>query len=417
MSATPALEKLPRLPSSSLRALDWLNFFVAQLQTGFGPFIAVYLTESQWTQADIGFVLSIGSLTALVLQIPGGAMVDAAHSKTGVAALGIVGIGVSALLFVFWPSFGPIALAEILHGAASAVLGPAIIAISLALVGHRAAGARFGRNARFASLGNGVAAGLLAGWGYFLSNTAVFAFTAALTLPTLLSLYHIRDHDIDAVLAWGDRETARGRVPIRSLLRNRGLVIFALCAMLYQLADTAMLPLIGGIVTERAERWAAVLIALCIIVPQIIVVLVAPWLGGEAENWGRKPLLLIGFATLPLRGVLFAFARDPYALVAIQAIDGIAAAVFGVLVALVVADLTRGTGRFNLAQGILGAASGIGASLSTALAGLIVDHFGDTAGFLALAGAGLAGLVLLALAMPETRWSEVPSRRPSLRRR
>jgi predicted MFS family arabinose efflux permease len=164
-----------------------------------------------------------------------------------------------------------------------------------------------------------------------------------------------------------------------------------------------MLPLMAGIVTSKSSQWAPVLIAVCIVVPQAIVALMSPTVGAKAQAWGRRPLLLIGFGALALRGVLFAVARDPYVLVAVQLLDGITASVFSVLVPLTVADVAFGSGHFNLAQGIVGTATGIGASLSTVLAGYVSDTFGSNIAFLGLAAVAAAGLAAIALLMPETR--------------
>jgi predicted MFS family arabinose efflux permease len=166
-----------------------------------------------------------------------------------------------------------------------------------------------------------------------------------------------------------------------------------------------MLPLMAGVVTTRSAQWAPVLIAACIIVPQAIVALMSPSVGRKAQKWGRRPLLLIGFAALAVRGVLFATVRDPYLLVAVQVFDGITAAVFAVMVPLIVADVAFGSGHFNLAQGIVGTATGIGASLSTVLAGYVSDKFGSSVAFTGLAGVAAVGLAMIWLVMPETRRS------------
>jgi MFS family permease len=180
-------------------------------------------------------------------------------------------------------------------------------------------------------------------------------------------------------------------------------MIFAAAVVLFQLANTAMLPLIGSTVTMRSSHLAPALVAACIVAPQLLVALLAPWVGRQAQRWGRRPLLLLGFAALPIRGALVAMTVDPYLLVAVQALDGISAAVLGVLLPLVIADTTRGTGRFNLAQGVVGMAVGIGASLSTTLAGYMTDWFGSSTAFLGLAGIATLALLLVLLAMPETR--------------
>src|SRR5262245_48758954 len=122
--------------AASRRALDWCVFFLADVQTGFGPFIAVYLTAHAWTQVDIGLVLTVGGLVALAGQMPGGALVDAARSARWAAALAVVAIGISALALALWPVFPIVMASRVLHASASCLLGPAIAAISLGLVGH-----------------------------------------------------------------------------------------------------------------------------------------------------------------------------------------------------------------------------------------------------------------------------------------
>lgn len=398
----------PSPSRQSLRGLDWFIFFLADVQTGFGPFVAVYLTTQKWTQVEIGFVLSIGGLVALIGQMPGGAIVDAARSERLVAGLAVATIGFCALGYAAWPIFPVVVAAAALHAAASCVLGPAIAAISLGLVGPLAIGERFGRNARFASLGNGVAAAIMGTCGYLLSSRSVFLVTFVLAIPTLLALGRIRELEIDAAQAHG---TVTREVPdasatsVLKLMRHRPLLIFAGAVLLLQLANAAMLPLMAGVVTTRSSQWAPVLIAACIIVPQAIVALTSPSVGRKAQLWGRRPLLLLGFAALAIRGVLFAIVRDPYLLVAVQVFDGVTAAVFSVMVPLVVADVAFGSGHFNLAQGIVGTATGIGASLSTVLAGYVADHFGSSVAFSGLSAVAAVGLVMIWFVMPETRRS------------
>jgi len=402
----PASAERPHPSRQSLRGLDWFIFFLADVQTGFGPFIAVYLTTEKWTQAQIGLVLSIGSIIGLVGQMPGGAIVDAARSERIVAGLAIATIGCAALAYAAWPIFPVVATAAAFHAAASCVLGPAIAAISLGLVGPLAIGERLGRNARFASLGNGVAAAVMGTAGYFISSRSVFLVTFFLAIPTLLALSRIRESEVDIARAHGSifRETPDPQATsVVRLVRKRPLLIFAACVLLLQLANAAMLPLMAGVVTERSSQWAPVLIAFCIVVPQAIVALMSPSVGAKAQSWGRRPLLLIGFAALTIRGLLFATVHDPYLLVAVQLFDGITAAVFAVMIPLIVADVAFGSGHFNLAQGIVGTATGIGASLSTLLAGFVSDKLGSSVAFLGLGGVAALGLLTIFLIMPETR--------------
>ena len=400
----------PLAPSRrSLRGLDWFIFFVADVQTGFGPFVSVYLTAQRWTQVDIGLVLSAASFVGLVGQMPGGALVDAARSERFVAGAAIIAICVSALTFAALPIFPMVLAGSVLHALASCVLGPAIAAISLGLVGHAAIGERLGRNARFASVGNGLAAAAMGACGYLLSARAVFVVTVLLLVPALIALRSIAENEIDPERAHGApprQAVVKPATRPGTLMQNRSLLIFAGCLLLFHLANSAMLPLMGSVVTMKSARWATLIIAACIVVPQLVVAALSPWIGARAQIWGRRPLLLIGFAALPIRGLLFASVTDPTVLLAVQLLDGVTAAIFAVLVPLVVADLTRGTGHFNLGQGILGTATGIGASLSATLAGYVSDRFGSPAAFASLAVIAFLGFAMAWRLMPETRPAE-----------
>ena len=272
--------------------------------------------------------------------MPGGALVDAVRSARLVAVLAVAAICLSALALAIWPTFLVVMAARVLHAGASCVLGPVIAAISLGLVGHAALGTRLGRNARFASIGNGLAAAAMGAAGYLVSNQAVFFLTAALAAPAILALARIRMGDVER-----PRHTDVGAATtsVRKVLSDRRLLVFAGCILLFQLANAAMLPLMGGILTLRSSQWASTLIGACIVVPQLVVAGFAPWVGRVADSWGRRPLLLFCFLALALRGVLFAFVADPYLIVVVQILDGVCAAVLGVALPLVVADITRGT--------------------------------------------------------------------------
>ena len=390
----------------SLCGLDWFAFFVADIQTGWGPFVATYLTSVAWTQLDVGLILTIGTITGLALQIPAGALVDRMPAKALLAALAVASISASALLLALWPIFSVVVAAKVLHAIASSLLGPTLVAMSLGLVGHAFFSIRLGRNVRFLSFGNAIAAGVAGGIAYYFSNQAIFFLTAALGIPTLIALAQISASEIDL-------ELARGGIPksgvgtwfdaISGLVRNRVFLSFAATIMLFQLANAAMLPILAGILTKRAPETAALVLAICILVPQFVVVAIAPRVGLKAQRWGRRPLLLLSFVALAVRAAIFAVTSDPYLLIATQLLDGISAATLGVLVPLIIADVTRGSGHFNFAQGMIGAAVGVGASFSTTLAGFIADTSGAAITFLLLACVGVMGLVFVFALVPETR--------------
>lgn len=405
--AGPKILNEARRPSqASRRGLDWFTFFVADIQTGFGPFLSVYLTTQKWTQTDIGLVLSLGSIAGLLSQIPGGWLVDAAPSKRRAATLAVVCLGISALLIAASPFFLSVVMAKLLHVGASSVLGPAIAAITLGLVGYAGVGPRLGRNAQFASLGSAIAAGVMGAFGYLISPQAVFYVTAAMALPAILALLCIRDAEINPLTADGGfRSTYILPTPsgIAETVLQRPILVLIVAILLFHTANAAMLPLVGSAMAMQSSQWATALIAACIIGPQLIVAAISPKVGALAQIWGRRPLLLIGFAVLPIRGALLAYTTEPYVIVAVQMLDGITASVLSVLVPLSLADTTRGTGRFNLMQGIVGSAAGVGAAISTFLAGRLADSLGTSIAFLVLAAIAVGAVVLLLSAMPETK--------------
>ena len=190
---------------------------------------------------------------------------------------------------------------------------------------------------------------------------------------------------------------------LRLLLRDRALMVFAACMVMFQLANAAMLPLAASMVTLRSSSAATIMVGAAVVVPQLIVAVLSPIVGLKAQTWGRRPLLVIGFAALPLRALLFALIVNPNLLVVAQMLDGVSATVLGVLVPLTMADVTRRTGHFNLAQGAIGCAVGIGASISTTVAGKLTDLYGSYSAFVAMGLVAAAAVVVVLLFMPETR--------------
>jgi MFS family permease len=409
----------PSPSEASLRGLDGVNLLLAGALSGFGPYVAAFLAEQNWTQQSIGFVLTAGAFAGLLSQLPGGVLLDAIRSKRTAVGLGACMVAAGALIIALWPNFPLVLAALVLQGITGGFLGLAIVAISLGLVGNTALAERLGRNQRFASMGGVVAAGLMGLIAYFLSFRAIFFVAAALVLPLLAALGRIRPADIHFGRAsCVPDHQGRGkpsRVRLRSLLQNRGLLIFAGCVFLFQMANASVLPLAGEAFAYSKEAVSSLIVSALIMVPQVIVAIIAPWAGRRANTWGRRPLLLVGFAALPIRALIFAGTTDPIVLIVAQLLDGVSATMLGVLTALIVADLTAGTGRFNLAQGFVGTISGIGASLSTTLSGLLAGSLGRAAGFLGIAAVAVAAVLLLWLLMPETNPSNKNHSRNSIK--
>jgi MFS family permease len=396
----------PSPSGASLRGLDEVNVLLAGALSGFGPYVAAFLAEQNWTQQNIGFVLTLGGFAGLLSQLPGGALLDAIRSKRVAVALGAGMVATGALIIAVWPSFPLVLAALVLQGITGGFLGLAIAAISLGLVGNAALAERLGRNQRFASIGGVLAAGLMGFIAYFLSYRAIFVVAAALVLPLLLALGRIQPADIHfgraSCVPDHHGPDAPPRARLGSLWKTPGLLVFAGCVFLFQMANASMLPLAGEAFAYSKEAFSSLIVSALIMMPQIVVATMAPWAGRQANTWGRRPLLIVGFAALPIRALLFAFTANPAILIAAQVLDGISGTMLGVLTALTVADLTAGTGRFNLAQGFVGTISGIGAAISTAASGLVAGNFGRSAGFLSIAAVALTAVLVLWLLMPET---------------
>jgi predicted MFS family arabinose efflux permease len=276
--------------------------------------------------------------------------------------------------------------------------------MSLGIVGRKLFDIRQGRNQTFNSAGNVTAAVLMGLIGYTISDRGIFFFVAVIAVPTVLTLLLIRPNEIDYELARGARDGEDDNKPAKvwELLKDRPLIIFLVCAVMFHFAIAAMLPLLGEMLAKGQGRSSMMFMSACVVTTQLVITLIASWSGRKAGIWGRKPLLLIAFGVLPVRGILYTFTNRSAWLVAIQILDGVGAGIFGVVSVLVIADLTRGTGRFNLTLGAVTTAVGIGASLSQVIAGGIVHHFGSSAGFLFLAMIASAAFAILYFLMPET---------------
>jgi predicted MFS family arabinose efflux permease len=301
-------------------------------------------------------------------------------------------------------------MAEVLHAVATCVLGPATIAISLGLVGYARFSIRLARNVRYAALGNAIAAFIMGYFGYRFGNETIFFLAAALGIPTLVALSQIRRSEIDLISARGGALVPRTDVlhGLGELSTNRALMILAAAVVIFQLANAALLPFMASVLVMEGNQQSTLFVAAAIVGPQLVSSAISGWVGRQVERVGRRPLLLLAFAPLPVRGLVLALSPDPYVITSVQLLDGISAATIGILVPLVIADVTRGSGHFNLAQGVVATAVGIGAAFSTTLAGYTVDAFGHQAAFLILMGVGIVGFLLVMAVMPETKPRRIP---------
>jgi MFS family permease len=386
-----------------LRPVEWTNFFLADVQTGLGPFLAAYLAASGWNPGRVGYVLTFGGLVTVAMQTPAGAIVDAVHRKRTLltASLGVLVAG--AFLLMGKLTAFSVYSAQILIGSSAPFLGPTMAAITLGMLGAKGFDKQFGRNQAFNSAGNVFAALLIAYASYKFGYRTIFLVAAILAVPALISILAIDPRQIDYARSRGAKDGSDVQTEgVGSLLKDRTLVLFLATAFLFHLANAAMLPELGELLAKGNPRTSAPFMSACIIVTQVVIALSAAWIGKRAGISGRKPLLLIGFGVLPIRGLLYTLTHAAGALLAIQTLDGIANAIFTVVSVLVIADLTRGTGRFNLAAGALATMVGSGAALSATLGGQLIQHLGFGASFLGLAAVALVAFALLWFAVPET---------------
>jgi MFS family permease len=390
-------------------SLDALNFLLADVRGGLGPYLNVFLaTQQHWSLSEVGLVTTIGGLIGIAVQTPIGAAIDATRAKRGaiVLALGLMGAG-AAVIFA-WPSFWLVLIANSLIATVGDVFGPAVAALTLGLYARKELAARMGRNSAFDHAGNVALAVVAAAVGYVFSQRAVFllppvfavlAAVAVLSIPSK-SIDYDRARDLDGESDAAASATAPAGYGI--LFESRPLVVFGLCVMLFHLANAALLPLVGQKLAAAHPKEATAMMSACIVAAQAVMLPIALLVGHTADSWGRKPLFLIGFGILPIRAALYTISDHSAWLIGVQLLDGVGAGIYGALTPLVIADLMRGTGRYNLAQGAIATLQATGASLSGLAAGLIVDHFGYSAAFLGAGGVAAAAFAVFILRMPET---------------
>jgi len=393
------------LPARSRRGLDGINFLMADVRDGVGPYLSIYLKGAQhWDAGAIGLAMGASSIAAAICQIPAGLLVDAMRAKRLLIAVSGLAVGLGCLLIVLFPQFWTVMAAQAMLGAASAVIPPAIAAVTLGLVGRRRLDRRVSRNEGFNHGGNLVAAILAGTLGQSLGYHWIFYLVCGFALASAMVISLIDPAAIDHEQARGGEDGGGEPLPFRDLLKRRDLIVFLASVVLFHFGNAAMLPMAGQVLAQTHPGEDAIALSACIIAAQFVMVGVA-WCVGQASarGIGRKPIFLVALAVLPVRGVLFSVTSSPYAVVGIQLLDGVAAGIFGVISVLTASDLMRGTGRFNLAQGLTALSVGVGATLSNATAGYVVQWFGYPVGFLYLAVIAACALAFFLVLMPETK--------------
>lgn len=398
---------------------------MADVLTGVGPYLAIFLASKRhFDPAQVGLAVSAGALAQVALQTPVGAFIDRTTRKRLLIAVAAGLTAVGAIMIVLFPAIPVVIGAQALIGGAGAVFPPAVAALSLGIFGRAALPARQSRNEAFNHAGNLAGAALFGVMGYYVAQSGIFWCVAALGVLTAFVVMHIREEDIDHERARGGTEkpdgeartptAARGRqrptgeASLRDLLRDRTILVFVASVVLFHAANGAMLPLVGQVLGGDHNRASTLYMSAIITVAQLTMIPVDLLLIRAGARLRHKPVFLIAFGAVLVRGVLFAVTTSHVALISIQVLDGVGAGIFGVLSVLVIAELTKGTGRFNLAQGAVATSIGIGASMSNAGAGLLAKHAGFPTAFAVLAAMAGLGAALYAFGMPETSGDAVP---------
>ena len=399
------------------QALDALNFLSADVRNLFGPFINVFLvTDQHWTQTDVGLVTTGSGLAGLALQTPIGAAIDLTRAKRAVIVATMAAMTVSALIIFGFPTFWPMALATGILAIAGDAFAPAVSAMTLGLVKKDQLARRLARNSAYNHAGNIAVALLAGGVGYLFSQRVVFlmvpVFAALTSLAVLMippdAINHDRARDLGKE---GEEDAAAAGYSV--LFRTRPLMIFAVSAALFHFANAPLLPLVGQKLALQYPKEASAMLAFCMVAAQGVMLPIAIFVGRNADGWGRRPIFLIAFAALPIRAALYTLTDNAYWLLGVQLLDGVGAGIYEALTPLLIADIMRGTGRYNLAQGAVATTQGIGASVSGLAVGVVTDHFGYSPSFLFLAAAAAVAFVVFFAFMPETRDEWVSGRADS----
>lgn len=385
-------------PSRSVRALGGINFFLADVRDGLGPFLGIFLIGQGWAPDEIGLVMTVGGLAGMLAATPLGALADATRAKRALIAACAIAVIVASLALLAMPTLAVTAASQIITGLAGAAIGPALAALTLGLVGQDGLPQQLGRNEAFNHAGN-FAAALLAGLlGWKFGVEAVFWLMVAMAACSLLALMFVRPGDIDHDVARGMEpgDAAQGHAPpgIRVLLRSTPLLVLGATLLLFHLGNAAMLPLLGQAIAEGGTVDPSAYTAATVMVAQLTMVPMALLAARLARTHGYGIVFIAALVALPVRGLIAGLWPSPYALLPVQILDGVGAGLLGVATPGLAARILRGSGHVNAGIGAVMTLQGIGAALSPAIGGFVAARYGFPAAFLALAGAAGFALVV-----------------------
>jgi MFS family permease len=382
--------------SKAIWPLEALNFFMADMQAGIGPFLGVFLLAHGWESGLIGSVMTIGGVAGMAVTVPAGALVDATTRKRLYVVVPGVCTVLASLIILLSQNFWLVALSLVATAIAGAAIGPAVVGMTLGIVRQAGFNRQNGRNQAFNHAGNMVGAGLsgLLGWKFGL--TAAFWLAAAFGVLSIISVSMIPAGAIDDRAACGlkeDREDGKAS-GFRVLLECKPLLILAAALACFHLGNGAMLPLYGMAVVASKQGGPASFVALTIVVAQAVMIVASLVAMRLAEKNGYWLVLLISFIALPIRGLAAAHLITYWGVYPVQMLDGVGAGLQSVAVPGLVARILNGTGRVNVGQGAVMTVQGVGASLSPAIGGWIAQDLGCSAMFMILGSFALVSVAL-----------------------
>jgi predicted MFS family arabinose efflux permease len=388
---------------TSQPALNALNFFMADVRDGLGPFLGVYLQSEKWSPSQIGLVMTIGGLVGVAATAPLGALVDRIRAKRALIVVSAVAIVLASIIVVFAPGFIVTAVSQSISGIAGAAIVPAIAGITLGLVKQSGYAHQTGRNEAFNHAGNVVAAILAGFFGYIFGIGAVFGVMAMMAAASVVATCFIDPKKIDHRAARGlseqESEAASGW---STLVRSKPLLILAATLLLFHLGNGAMLPLLGQALVANGAGDPSAFTGATVVVAQLTMVPMAILAARLAETRGYWIVFVLALVALPIRGVIAAVVTGPLGLGPVQMLDGVGAGLLGVAVPGLVARILAGTGHVNAGLGAVMTMQGAGAALSPALGGYVAEKLGYPASFLVLGAVAVVALVLWMVAQPMT---------------
>lgn len=405
--------------SHSLICLNWLNFSAADVATGLGPFLAVYLAANlKWNPSQIGVAIGAMSFATVLAQSPAGWFCDVSKQKR----LGVVtvsaAIAIAGFCMLLFPNFYAVIACQVAIGIAAAFFAPVLIALAMGIAGRDKFDNTISKNQTFNHAGNVVSAVLIGVLGKLTHNAGIFYCLALFCILSIIFSLSIKEDDIDHEAASSADETNAGNNNNKpssawDILKNKDFLILLFSAILFHFANAAMLPLVGQELGKSSASNASLYMSACIVLAQLVMVPMS-FMSGKWAATGRKKLMLAAFFILPIRGILYTLGKSTVYLISIQILDGVAGGIFSVVAILIVSDLFCGSGKDNFAQGILAASIGLGASLSNVISGYIVKVSGFNNGFYVLSALALAAFIVFWTMMPETKGcKDMPKTEPA----